>query len=190
MSLILGILAQSAGAASVPGTFESIATVSVGSGGSATVSFTSIPSTYEHLQLRILARTNFSSGTAGDYILARFNSDSGANYASHILNGNGSTVSSFGVTSQNEIWLQRYAGSDAGSNIFGVSVTDILDYKNTNKNKVTRNLGGWDQNGAGRVDFDSGLWLNTSAITSITLLPGTANFQQYSQFALYGIKGA
>jgi hypothetical protein len=46
---ILGIIASSKLTAAA-GDFESIATVTVGSGGSAVISFTSIPSTYAHLQ--------------------------------------------------------------------------------------------------------------------------------------------
>jgi hypothetical protein len=70
-------------------------------------------------------------------------------------------------------------------------IFDILDYTNTNKYKTVRMLGGVDFNGSGEVDFMSGLWLNTSAITRIDFLPSyqSTQFQQYSSFALYGIRG-
>jgi len=66
-----------------------------------------------------------------------------------------------------------------------------LDYTNTNKNKVCRLLGGYDDNGnSGSVRLQSILWKNTSAITSIGIQQwDSANFIQYTHAALYGIKG-
>jgi hypothetical protein len=187
--LLLGIIASQGRVASTA--YESIATVSVGGGGSASISFTSIPSTFKHLQIRAIARSNFSSGTAGDFLGVRLNSDTGNNYANHNLYGDGSTVAAFATTSQPEMYGQRVSGSDSASSIFGTFVIDLLDYANTNKNSVIRNLGGFDSNGFGRIYFNSGLWLNTAAVTSITIFPGSgSSIDQYSSFALYGIKGA
>jgi hypothetical protein len=77
------------------------------------------------------------------------------------------------------------------ANVFGGVVIDILDYKNTNKYKTVRILSGTEYNNSnGGVSFNSGLWQNTDAITTITLQPSGANFAEYSQFALYGIKGS
>jgi predicted patatin/cPLA2 family phospholipase len=77
-----------------------------------------------------------------------------------------------------------------GANIFGAGVIDILDYANTNKYKTVRALSGHDNNGSGYVNFESGLWMSTSAITSIKLFTAGNVYAQYTQFALYGIKGA
>ena len=52
-----------------------------------------------------------------------------------------------------------------------------------------RSLGGYDANGSGNVGLFSGVWMNTAAITSISLLSDSGNQEQYTQFALYGIKG-
>ena len=81
------------------------------------------------------------------------------------------------------------AGTTAASGIFGVGIIDILDYTNTNKFKTTRSFTGRDANGSGWVWFGSSLWKNSAAINTITIIPtiGTG-FQQYTQFALYGIK--
>jgi hypothetical protein len=82
------------------------------------------------------------------------------------------------------------AGGSAAS-IFGVLVLDILDYANTSKTKTTRTLMGYDKNGAGKVTLTSGLWNNTSAISSISIVPKDgSSWAEYSSFALYGIKGA
>ena len=188
MSLILGIL--DSGAAAGGGTaYESISTVTVGSGGSSTITFSSIPSTYTHLQVRAISRTGRSAGNDPMYI--RFNCDTANNYAWHAIEGNGSAVTAYGYGTQGQGWVYLSADTVSPANVFGASVTDILDYTNTNKYKTVRNLGGVDNNGSGTVGFNSDLWQSTSAITSITFtnLSGT-NFSQYSSFALYGIKGA
>jgi hypothetical protein len=82
----------------------------------------------------------------------------------------------------------RIGGANAGTNTFGSIVIDILDYQNTNKFKTARGLGGSDNNGNGEIYLTSGLWRDTSAITSVSLFPGVGTtFNQYSSFALYGI---
>lgn len=183
MTPILGILASGmSGNLWAPGKdYDSIATVSVGAGGSSTISFTSIPGTYRHLQLRILSQTNNTAQFSG--IVTQFNSDSTlANYYRHDLYGNGTSPGASAAQQRPLIY------SGAGPQ-FGVGVVDILDYANTNKYKTVRGISGTDQNGAGLVALESGLWQNTGAITRIDLTPdsGTA-FIQYSHFALYGVK--
>ena len=186
LNVISGLL--SGGAAPAAATsYESIATVTVGSGGTSSISFSSIPSTFKHLQIRVLART--TNGGSDNYANLTFNSDSGANYSYHDLQGTGSAAAATGLASQNAIYLQRYAGAGAAASIFGASVTDVLDYQDTNKYKTVRNLGGDDRNGAGYIYLVSGSWRNTAAITSITITPEANNWAQYSTFALYGIKG-
>lgn len=189
--MIGAIVAASLGATKPPVTnsWESIQTTTVGSGGTPTITFTSIPSTFKHLQIRLLAATT-TAASDGAYFNIRFNSDSGSNYSYHDLYGVGSgTPTASGLASQTAIYGQRI--SEAGlSNIFGAGVIDILDYTSTNKNKTLRMLGGYDANGSGSIYEVSGAWYNSStAISSITLTPDSNNFAQYSSFALYGIKG-
>jgi len=175
------------------GDYESISTVSVGAGGSATITFSSIPSTYSHLQIRVLGRCD-AAGSDRESLALMINSDSGTNYTNHFLQGTGSAASSSAATGLTGSTNQSggssiITGSTAPANTFGVSIIDILDYANTNKYKVTRSLNGQDQNStSGRLGLTSGLWLNTAAITTLTLTAGTGNFVQYSSFALYGIK--
>jgi hypothetical protein len=188
MSPILGILASARSAANAANSYESIATVTVGSGGSSSVSFTSIPSTYQHLQIRGIARDSRSNGATNLYI--QYNSDTGTNYTAHELYGNGSSaVANFEGTSQTSALAARVTGNTSASNAFGGFVIDILDYANTNKYKTNRSLAGHEDNSSGAIWLISGLWLNTSAVTSITITPVTSPILQYSSFALYGIKG-
>jgi len=169
--------------------FESIATVSVGSGGAANVEFTSIPATYAHLQIRALARTDRAN--AGDAVYVRFNNDSGSTYSGHRLEGNGSSASAQFETSSTSFTLNRITAANNGASQFGVFVFDLLDYKDTNKYSTARALVGFDGNGSGLIGLDSGSWRNTAAVDRIDILPLNASgFVQYSHFALYGIKGA
>jgi hypothetical protein len=168
--------------------FESIATTTVGGTAESTITFSSIPSTYKHLQLRILARSNNTG--VDDIFVVRFNSDSGANYSRHFLLGNGSAVSSFGLGSETYILADGSSGATTTANIFGSCVMDIADYANTNKFKTLRSSGGVVASSTGYLTFISGNWRSTSAITSITITSYySGSWVQYSSFALYGIKG-
>lgn len=171
------------------GDFESIATTTVGVGGSSTITFSSIPSTYTHLQIRAIGRTDRASTVDGFRI--QFNNiTTTAQYRSHFLGGNGSTAFSGDELNTAGIINQRFSGATSTASVFGVSVIDILDYANTNKYKTARCLGGTDQNGSGEVYLTSGVWMNTAAISEIDIVPNIGtNFVQYSQFALYGIRG-
>lgn len=166
-----------------PGSYESIATTTVGAGGSGSITFTSIPATYQHLQVRWFAR---GSSLAGLYWT--FNSDTAANYARHRLSADGATASAAGLTSQNNIYSVASWGIPNTASIFADGVYDILDYQDTTKYKTMRGLAGQDSNGSGGVELVSGLWMSTSAINAITITPNVGTFQQYSHFALYGVK--
>ena len=169
------------------GAFESIATTVITSD-TASVTFSSIPQTYKHLQLRMHAKTDRAD--LEDVTLVQFNGDTASNYSYHNIRGNGTATVSEGASSTSYIYLHfASTGSTGVTNIFASSVVDILDYADTNKFKTTRSLHGFDANGSGRVYLVSGNWRSTSAITSIVLDQqyGT-NWKQYSHFALYGIK--
>jgi hypothetical protein len=189
VSPILGIWASAQQSASLANSYESIQTVTLGSTQSS-VSFSSIPSTFKHLQIRAIAKSNRTSSDQATFRY-RFNSDSGSNYSYHRLYGANSTLVSDGGNSQSYGYLYFGITSNDTSNTFGASVWDILDYANTNKNKTVRYFGGLAINGAGSgVGIGSSAWLSTSAISSIDIsIDSGFNFLQYSSFALYGIKG-
>ena len=182
MSPILGIVA-SGNYPRITGSYESISTVTVGAGGSSSVSFSSIPSTFKHLQIRFI-----SNNASNQNIFMRFNGDTtGGNYTRHYLYGDGSSAASGGNVSDGQLSI-GYTSTSA--NIFGGGVVDVLDYTSTSKNKTIRSLAGYDANGSGLIVLYSGLWSKTpEAITSISIYAGAGNINQYSQFALYGIKG-
>ena len=182
---ILGVIDSGKSGHLVTNSFASIATVTVGSGGASSINFSSIPSTYTHLQLRGISRGGYAE--SDDTIYTTFNGDTAANYSFHNLLGTGSAAYANAGTSQSNIQIARIAEASLTSNDFATAVIDILDYTNTNKYKTTRSLSGWDGNGSGDIRLISGNWRSTSAITSITLTPGSGSFLQYTQFALYGV---
>lgn len=161
--------------------FESIATTTVGAGGQATITFSSIPSTYKHLQIRAMAQS-----TTGNQIDMTFNGDTANNYAGHQLEGTGSAASSSSGTTRANMFSIVYMPGTSSSP--AAAIVDVLDYASTNKNKVVRSLRGWDNNSSGNIALVSGLWMNTSAVTSITLTARTGTIDQYSTLALYGVK--
>jgi hypothetical protein len=185
MAPILGIYAsQISGHLFGPvGAYDSIATTTIGAGGATSVTFSSIPQGYTHLQIRCMVLTSSQSN-----LLVRFNGEStGTNYALHQLQGNGSTASSEAQSSESRA---RICLLNPNPSYPAVSITDILDYTNTSKATTIKTLWGADAAAVdtqARVGVTSGLWANTAAITSIQLYD--SNFTQYSQFALYGIKG-
>jgi hypothetical protein len=173
----------------MPGSYESIATTTV-STATASITFSSIPATYTHLQIRWIAR---DSGTTDNFraIKLQFNSDTGTNYSQHILFSDGSSAQAYNAVSANSAGTDGIAGimpdAQKTASTFAAGVWDILDYANTSKYKTTRLLVGVDLNGSGRMSLSSGLWMNTNAITSITITDNNNNFVTNTQFALYGI---
>ena len=191
---LIGIIASSGGAAA-GGDFESISTVTVGSGGASSVTFSSIPSTYQHLQIRCFSQSNRATYGISE-IRFQVNNDTAGNYMIHQLTGDGSSATSSGIGPSTTYMMDTNGTIGTSvSSTFGATIIDFLDYANTNKNKTTRVLSGVDINGTiagygGRVGLFSGLWMNTAAINSIQIFAGVGtNFTQYSHFALYGIKG-
>jgi hypothetical protein len=187
LNSLIGIIASSGGVTST-NSYESIATTTIGSGGATEVTFSSIPSTYTHLQIRFIAKTNINDTRYA--LWYRFNGDTGANYGFHAVYGDGTGVTAVGYASQGVAEASTDAGNASGNtNVFGAGVVDFLDYAETNKNMTIRSLSGVDNNGSGRISFQSGLWMNTGAVTSITIGNYGNTLMQYSSFALYGIKG-
>jgi hypothetical protein len=179
---ILGILASSISGNLSASSFDSIATTTVGAGGASSISFTSIPSTYTHLQIRYIASDTSTAGSTWGFCSIKFN-NSTTNYGyRHDFYGTGASVGAGGASAT---YPMSYTGNNG---YFGAGIIDVLDYATTNKNKTVRYLNGNDQNGGGLVSLGSGLWMNTAAINQIDLTAGTL-FTQYSKFALYGIKG-
>lgn len=172
------------------GNYDALATVIVPSGGLSSITFAGIPQTgYSHLQIRILAKTAFTSNSQ-DGINVQYNNATGSSYNYHYLGGNGSVTYSGGNASATTFMQSiSIAGTLSNANMFGAGFIDILDYANPNKYKVQRGFGGHDQNGSGVIELWSGLYMSTDPINTIKLYSyWGSTFVQNSQFALYGVK--
>lgn len=182
----LGIL-SAAGAGGVVGSYELIETHILASA-APSISFISIPATYAHLQVRVVAKTARDDRRT---LRMRFNDITTTSYAHHILRGNGSSVLSEATTSDNAIDFRDILELTTGGNTtFGAGVIDILDYASTSKNTTTRAISGNSVAVLQRViALNSGLLNNTAAINKITFLSSLGNLGSGSRFSLYGIKG-
>ena len=187
MSPILGVFASSIQNSIANATsYESISTVTVGSGGTGTITFSSIPATYTHLQLRVLVKNTVNYAWGANVQL-----NGATNYSRYHRLGEDTSSGSGVIADSGTALGQTFFtyGATAATSIFGVAIVDILDYTNTNKYKTLRALSGWDNNGGGVLFLTSSLYETTSAVSSLVITPTSGNIAQYSSFALYGIKG-
>ena len=182
MSLMpLGLLSFSAGGSNGGNALTLISTVYPSS---ASVTFSSIPGTYKHLQVRIVNRTTSTFDGDGYWYI---NGDTtSSNYSYHVLRGNGSTVTSAGGANAGVIYGGLKMGNGSTANAYSVSIIDILDYANTNKNKTVRILSGRQgSSDPSAVAMFSGGWFSTAAINSLAFTSDT--WVNGSRFSLYGV---
>lgn len=159
-----------------------ISTVTVGSGGAASIDFTSIAATYTDLYLLVSGRTT----AASIEMRIQFNGDTASNYSVRRLYGDGSSAAS---NSTSTTYLAPYAinPSDSSSNVFGNASVYIPNYAGSTAKSVS--IDGVAENNAtaGYQAINAGLWTGTAAITSIKLIGQTGNWVEYSTASLYGI---
>jgi len=165
----------------MPTTYEPIATQNLSSAASS-ITFSSIPATYTDLRLSFTC----TAASVGQDIALRYNGDSSSSYYQTHLSGQGSAASSGQFNSTN--WRISYIGVYTDTSIPITMQTDIFSYINSNY-KIGLSSASGDKNGSGYVARNVGLWLNSSAITSLTL-SCAANFSIGSTATLYGIKNA
>jgi hypothetical protein len=151
----------------------------------ASVTFSSIPSTYTDLLLRISSRSN----DIYNEVHFRFNGSS-TSYSYRTVYGTGSsTVSS--NASNNELQGNAVqALSSQTANTFGSIDLYIPNYLSSNYKSTSGNSTQENNATASQAMLGSGLWSNTAAITSIQAFPSVGSFVQYSNFYLYGIKNS
>jgi hypothetical protein len=175
--------------------FESIATAT-GTGSASTVTFSSIPSTYKHLQIRFRIKDTENLGSRNTNIFRlNFNGDTTAGaYSFHDLSGDGSAAGtnagSSSLITANQCVISSLPAEDQ---MCTVGIIDVTDYASSTRNKTVKMFIGADANFAStqyKVRLSSGAWYNTNAITSVTVgIQGGGNLTTSSSIALYGIKG-
>jgi hypothetical protein len=170
----------------MPATYEPIATTTLGSA-AASISFTSIASSWTDLRLVLVARGDSGSGI-NFALQTRFNSDTGTNYSWTQIYGDGSSALSSRATSQDYGYGGGIAGPTSPAGTWSLSTLDIFSYAGST-NKTFMYTTSNDQNGAGYVNRGVTLWRSTSAITRIDLTTNTS-FATGTTATLYGIKNA
>jgi hypothetical protein len=187
MPIPLGILAVAGAGAAAGGSAYDLLETTLITTTTASVTFSNLNnySDYKHLQIRAVMQDNATTNL--NRMDLQFNSDTGANYTYHYVNGNGSTVSSSAGTSQNKLQFFDVINGTGDTSRFGVAILDILDFSNTNKNTTVRCIGGGISSSENDISLGSGLWLNTAAVTSISIF-GAFSYTANSRFSLYGVK--
>lgn len=163
-------------------TYDKIQTTTLGSA-QATVTFSAISGSYTDLVLI----SNVDVATAGSSINIRFNSDTGNNYSYITIYSNGIAHATNKAINQNKSYIGAYVAPNTA--LETIIITNIQNYSNTavNKTLISRSNRASASNSPGS-EVLSGLWRNTSAITSITLAADSGNIDTGSMFTLYGIK--
>ena len=181
----MGLLGASAPAAA--GAFDLLeTTVLTSSASSVTFSGLDAYSDYKHLQIRGVARGTRAQDS--DLLLITINGDNSTSYIRHNLFANGSDINANSSIPRTSINIfGGVSGSTSSSEIFASSIVDILDFSNVNKNTTIRALVGLIPGVGASLNFASGLFINTSAVTSVNL-SANGDLVTGSRFSLYGVK--
>lgn len=189
--LITGAKAYGWGALAASGSFESIASTTL-SNEAADITFSNIPSTYKHLQIRGVSRASGNGISGAGFV--ELNGATSSDYAFHFISaggGGGTIIEVIGGANQTYMWLFHSAGSLNVNNYFSPFVIDIYDYANTNKSTTLRSLSGFVSNNGSETSsrIFTGLYTPTTAVSSIKLYINGSNLMAKSQISLYGVKG-
>jgi hypothetical protein len=162
-------------------TYEPIATTTLGSA-AASVTFSTISGAYTDLVLVMSIRG--SSDIESD-IGMQLNSDTGSNYSMQRIYGQGASAGSDRTSNSTSINFGRQGGDS-----FALNIMHLMNYANTTTYKTILNRSGH-AGTSSIVLANVGLWRNTAAISTITLIQtGAQNYKAGSTFSLYGIASA
>lgn len=185
MALIpLGILSASAGSSVEPAPAMELIATAFGTGASGTITFSSIPQDYKHLQVRYVAKNTGNSRVQN----ITMNGVTSAVYAKHTLAGFSTNLNSGSDVSSTAIIFASSITTSTTTNAVGAGIIDILDYASTTKNKTVRTLNGMSDSES-YINLSSGLYAQTTAISSITFTTAANNFSALTRYSIYGIKG-
>lgn len=167
-------------------TFKKIQTVTVGSGGAASIDFTSIPQTYTDLKIVSSLRVTYDGGNSWIDGIVTFNGST-SGYSERFLYGDGSTVGSASQSSTGLKWAAFAVDSGATASVFSNNELYIPNYTSSNNKSVSSDSVTENNGTVAQQSLHAGLWSNSAAITSVTLTPGFGSFVQYSTATLYGV---
>jgi len=159
-----------------------IETVTVGSGGAASIGFTSIPGTYTDLLLVLSLRTSDTGATwtSGDFTINGVTTNRSQRY----LYGQGATAYSANSASQIENWINS---GNSTANTFANSSIYIPNYSGSNNKSFSGDVVTENNSTTALQLLQAGLWASSAAITSLSFAPASGSLVQYSSATLYGI---
>jgi hypothetical protein len=167
-------------------TYVKIASVAVGSGGAATIDFTSIPATYTDLKV-VYSIRDTAAGVNGGNLKVTYNGST-TTYTNKLLYGSGAAA---GSTNSGTTFADAGIGTSMPSagntaSVFSNCEVYIPNYLSSNYKSASIDSVGENNTSTAYSGLDAALWSTTSAITQITATAGTL-FTQYSTATLYGI---
>jgi len=168
------------------GAFDALGSVTVGSGGQSSITFSAIPNTYTDLEIRTLGRTVYAANSNSNVSIFYNGDTTATNYYSHYLYGTGSAA---GAAANNSALYSFQTPDDSvTTNVFGAAISVVKDYANPNKNTTLRSLSGYDGNGSGIIAFTSTGWTNTTPVNSLTITAQDGSWKAGTTISLYGVK--
>jgi hypothetical protein len=163
-------------------TFKKIQTVTVGSGGASSIDFTSIPQTFTDLKIVLSARTDRAATQDG--LLVKLNGST-TSFTYRNLIGDGSAASSASGSTATAL---RATGATATASVFSNGEYYLPNYTSANNKSYSTDNVLENNATATTLNLYAGLWSNTSAVTSISIVSeNSANFVQYTTATLYGV---
>ena len=170
-------------------TYTLIASSTVGSGGAANITLSTIPSTYTDLAIMCSLRGAAAANEVS--VTLQFNGSS-SGYSTRWIRGNGAAASSGTDTyGTDEFYMGEIPGSTATASTFGNAIIYMPNYTTSNNKSISVDSVSENNATTAWAYLTAGLWSNSAAITSILLQPtGGSNFAQYSTAYLYGISNS
>ena len=159
-----------------------ISTVTVGSGGAATIDFINIPQNYTDLVVKLSARSTYTSGRANTIQLNLNGSATG--FSGKDVYGDGSSAASYSPT----VAIGATPSATSTSNTFSNLEIYFPNYTSSAYKSYLVDSAQDDNNTGAYLDLTAGLWSNTAAINSISIITNVNNWAQYSTAHLYGIR--
>ena len=148
-------------------------------------SFTSIPSTFTDLYLTLSLRGSLSNPQIGHLI--RLNNDSGANYSSRRLVGDGSSASSASESGSTSIYGGQAPAATSTASAFGNTSIYIPNYAGSTAKSLSFETTRETNGTSTFMSLIAGLWSGTAAINRLDIICESANWEANSSATLFGI---
>jgi hypothetical protein len=168
----------------MPTSMTAIATVTVGAGGASSIDFTSIPATYNDLIVYLSSRQSPSSNQDTTWLNAINGSTS--SFTDRVIRGDGSSGSSF-VPSETPLYIGQSPCATATAGTFANHLIYFPNYISSNNKAIFVDTVQENNATTAYLGFTTGLWANTSVISSLSFTPNTGTFVQYTTATLFGL---